>query len=94
MALKIKPEHYDRLAKLIASDLVDIYRRAQLAHYQKLEQTPGTRFYQRPENWHGLYRWDVFNFICTHTSGLSSELYAYLNDDNIDAALRRLLPVE
>lgn len=94
MALKIKPADMERLRLLIASDLIDIYRRSRLEHYQKLEQTPGNCFYQRPELWAERYRWDVFNFTVTHTIGLSTALRQYLNDDDIYPVLYELLPVE
>lgn len=90
MALKIKPEDLERLRQLLISEPVAIYARARLEHYGKLHVTAGNRYYQRP--YVVAWRWDVFAKACALNDGIMAHLYTYLNDDNLDAVLRRLLP--
>lgn len=92
MALKIKPEDLERLRQILVSEPVAIYTRARLEHYRKLHITAGNRYYQRP--YVVAWRWDVFAKACALNDGILQSLYGYLNDDNIDVVLRRLLRTE
>ena len=90
MALKITGPDLARLRVALEAEPVKIFARHHLEHYQKLHSTPGNPFYQRPylERW----RWEVFHKACALNDGILQSLYTYLNDDNIEAALKRLLP--
>lgn len=90
MALKITILDLERLKAAIQAEHVQIYARARLKHYTDLHNSPGNALYQRPylERW----RWDVFHKAEQADPGLCNTLYTYLNDDNIAAALRRILP--
>ena len=90
MALKIKPEDLERLRQILVSEPVAIYARARMEHYKNLHVTAGNHYYQRP--YVVAWRWDVFHYICRQDTDLLAHLYTYLNDDNLAAVLRRLLP--
>lgn len=90
MVLKITGPEFARLRAALEAEPVKIFARHHLEHYQKLHNTPGNPFYQREclERW----RWEVFYKASSHDVGLLQHLYTYLDDSNIAAALRKLLP--
>jgi len=88
MALKIKLSDLQIIREALASEPVKIFARARWKHYLNAHGTPGNKFYQRDVT--RAHDWDVFHYICDNTPGLLTQLYTYLNDDNIDAALRSL----
>ena len=89
MALKITGPDFARLRAALEAEPVQIFARHHLEHYQKLHNTPGNPFYQR--DYLGRWRWAVFYKASSHDAGLLQHLYAYLDDSNIAAALRKLL---
>ena len=89
MTLKIVFSDYTRLRVALAAEPVQIYARSRLEHYQKLHNSPGNPLYQR-DYWE-RYRWDVFAKAGSYDDGLVQQLYTYLNDGNIAAALRQLI---
>lgn len=94
MALKITGPDLARLHAALEAEPVKIFARHHLEHFKKLHNTPGNPLYQR--DYLDRWRWDVFHKAQNHqitNGGISlMTLYDYLNDDNIAAALRRILP--
>ena len=89
MRLKIAFSDYKRLQAAVNAEPVQIYARSRLEYYQKLHNSPGNPIYQR--DYIERYRWDVFAKADAYDDGLVQQLYTYLNDDNIAAALKKLI---
>lgn len=82
--MKIKPEHFSQLKALIEPLDTPTLR----TRYQEKD-------FPRSDNVKNLdmrYRWDLLYTIpgCTRRP-LMDEMYAYMNDNHIDTALRRIV---
>ncbi len=74
--MKIRQEHYDRMKTDIAQVLSTV-------EPQVLDVFKKTHSEKR-------FRWDLM-YMAKLTPFICSELYAYLNDDHIDTALRSIV---
>jgi len=75
--MKMTPEHYNRLKSAIDTALTD--HSTFVSGSKALNHTPMQM------------RWDIFHLVGSIDNyALARELWAYLNDDNIDTALRKI----
>lgn len=75
--MKMTTDHYNRLKTAIDSALQD--HSTFISGSKALNHSPMRT------------RWDIFHLICDRDNyTLARELWAYLNDDHIDTALRKI----
>lgn len=80
--MKIRPEHYEHIRAAIAA--LDPNRVA--AHLEQLRSDTRVR------NLGVRYRWDLLH-AAVSSRWICAELYPYANDEHIDTALRRIVPL-
>jgi len=81
--MKIKSDHYAALKSALQT--VITFNPGMLEYWEKQGRTP------KRMRW-DLFSWCVINPKCPCAAEVTlSELYAYLNDDHIDTALRRIM---
>jgi len=73
--MKIKPENFNKLKNAIEGILTK--NPNMLQHYQELGYSTMR------------YRWDLYHAVNINNY-MGANLYKYLNDDNIDSALRKI----
>ncbi len=82
--MKIKPEHYNHMERMIHLTVTNIGHDKLQAHKDSLKDD------ERVKDINKRFRWDICHaaqlnqFMC-------EELYEYLNDDHIDTALRQVI---
>ena len=74
--MKITKDHYNRLQTLINNVII---------------ANPGSKQLYQDKNLSMMrYRWDLYHNATSQDRPLTSELYKYLDDNNIDTALKAI----
>lgn len=83
--MKIKPEHFDALKALIEPlDTAELRAKYLAGDFPRSAKCKDV--YVR-------YRWDLVYYVPQEGRyDLFMDMYRYMNDDNIDTALRRIVP--
>ena len=89
--MKMKPEHQERLltackaaCATMGRDIATVFQL-----YKEASMMPHSRVYQK--NHEAICRWDIFHAAMKHDDTLLTDLYAYLNDNHIETALKKVL---
>lgn len=74
--MKMTKDHYTRLESLVKNVIAS---------------NPGSKQLYQDKNLSMMrYRWDLYHVVTTQDRSLTIELYKYLDDNNIDTALKAI----